>query len=433
MMQAKEAVQYFLGKHQMDYQAIDFDSVCEDFMAEMEAGLNGLESSLDMLPTYISDYENPVVNESIIALDAGGTNFRVSVIHFDGNSNPEIIYFEKYPMPGTQGELDKDAFFDLMADYVAPALHFGKKIGFCFSYPSDMEPSRDGRAIRCNKEVRVTNLQGELVGANLLAALRRKGFDADKRFVLLNDTVSTLLGGRAARPDKQFDGSIGFILGTGVNTCYAEQNALIRKNPGLSQNPGKTIINMESGGYAKVPAGDLDDAFDRTTTSPGEQRLEKMIAGAYQGGLLHCMIGKAMEEGIISASFDYAAITELTTKDINEFCDNPCVGLLADAVHHEEDREKLFYLIDAVIQRAAKLVAINFAAVMRKTGTGANPCRPVCVAAEGTTFYKSRLFRQKLDYYLNKYLNQRYGLYCDIVMAENMNIIGTAIAGSMAE
>ena len=89
----------------------------------------------------------------------------------------------------------------------------------------------------------------------------------------------------------------------------------------------------------------------------------------------------------------------------------------------------LYYLIDGVIERAAKFVAVNLAAIMQKTGKGKNPLKPVCITAEGTTFYKSKLFRDKLNYYVRTYLNDELNIYCEFVKAENATLIGTAIAG----
>jgi len=60
-------------------------------------------------------------------------------------------------------------------------------------------------------------------------ALNRLGVRQDKHFVLLNDTVATLLAGRAETSGRRFDSYIGFILGTGTNTSYVEHNRSIRK------------------------------------------------------------------------------------------------------------------------------------------------------------------------------------------------------------
>jgi len=68
-------------------------------------------------------------------------------------------------------------------------------------------------------------------------------------------------------------------------------------------------------------------------------------------------------------------------------------------------------------------------AVILKRGRGTNPCIPVCISAEGTTFHKSKLFRSKLDFYIKEYLHDKKGVYCEFVRADNATLIGTAIAG----
>ena len=99
----------------------------------------------------------------------------------------------------------------------------------------------------------------------------------EKQIVLLNDTVATLLAGKSASFGKDYDSFIGFILGTGTNTCYIESNRNIGKVKNL--DPAKSqIINIESGNFRKVPQTDLDIIFDNTTVNPGDYKFEKMFA-----------------------------------------------------------------------------------------------------------------------------------------------------------
>ena len=49
----------------------------------MKNGLEGKESSLLMLPTYIEAEGAVKPNEPVVAIDAGGTNFRAAKIYFD--------------------------------------------------------------------------------------------------------------------------------------------------------------------------------------------------------------------------------------------------------------------------------------------------------------------------------------------------------------
>ena len=79
MSTIKEKVEQFLGKYVMDYKDVDLNANCEKFLDEMQKGLNGEESSLLMIPTYISmDSEIPV-NEPVIVIEIGRASCRERV------------------------------------------------------------------------------------------------------------------------------------------------------------------------------------------------------------------------------------------------------------------------------------------------------------------------------------------------------------------
>ena len=73
------------------------------------------------------------------------------------------------------------------------------------------------------------------------------GLAGDALLAILVILLMSLLGGIAAFPNKDFDSYIGFILGTGTNTCYVEQCARIGKLPQI--NEGTMAVNMETGGF----------------------------------------------------------------------------------------------------------------------------------------------------------------------------------------
>lgn len=434
MQGLREKVESFLRKYGMDASRVDLEKNCAIFIDEMKNGLEGTGSLL-MIPTYIGmDREIPL-NEPIIAVDAGGTNFRVAVIHFDENKKLVTEEFKNYPMPGTKGEISKHEFFKTMADYIQPVLHKSSKISFCFSYPTEIMPDKDGRLIKFSKEVKVRDVKGELLGRNLIKEFEKRGFTGDRSVIVLNDTVATLLAGKAASPDRVFDGYIGFILGTGTNICYAEKCENITKVPELAAKGGSILINMESGGYSRVPRGQIDIEFDNDTMNPGDFAFEKTISGAYQGGLMLAVIRKAVREGLFSAEAAEKLINikELAAKEIDDFLYYPYGdNVLANCCSKSDssdDRAILFFLIDNIFERIAKFVAFSLTAVIEKTGRGKDPLKPVCITADGSTFYKSKLFRGKLDYYIRTYTNDTKGIYCEFVKVDNGTLIGTAIAG----
>ncbi len=421
----------FLRAQGMSAESFDMAAGVRAFVAEMETGLEGRGGSLEMIPTYVSVGKEIPVGEPVIAIDAGGTNLRVAVIHFDAQKMPVVEGFQRFPMPGTNGRIGRQEFFDIIAGYLAPLLPRANKIGFCFSYPTEILPNGDGRLIRFVKEVQVDGVEGELIGKGLLDAIAAAGHDAGKSIILLNDTVATLLAGKAARAAHPYGSYIGFILGTGTNTCYIERNANIKKARGL--NPaGAMVINIESGAYDKAPQGLVDRAFDAHTANPGVHPFEKMISGGYFGELALEVLMASAKTSLLSgqACEKLFGLKAFATKDGNEFLDEPYgAGKLAMCMDSAEDRVAAYYVIDGLYERAARFVAVNLAAVIKKSGAGQDPCRPVCITADGTMFHKTKLFRSKLEHYVKVFLNDEMGLYADFIEVENASLLGTAIAG----
>lgn len=436
MRDIKEAVQDFMRRNDMDHAGIDMEHEIQVFLEDMQNGLDGKKNCLDMLPTYIPMGEDIAVNEPIIVMDAGGTNFRVAVVHFDENKKPVIEDFNNYYMPGTRGEISKEEFFNTIVDYLKPVINKSNKIGFCFSYPTDILPNGDGKLIRFSKEIKVKDVIGEAIGAGILEALKEAGYTEPKRIVLLNDTVATLLGGKAAHSDMPYDSYIGYILGTGTNTCYIEQGVNINKLGDNRHNYETMLINMESGNYGKSPSGLIDKKFDNTTINPGAANFEKKISGGYLGGVIYIMLQEAAHAGLLSDTFkaNIEKVDTITTIDANEFMyepygDNLLASFCSKADGEgQKDRTTLYYLMDHMIERAAKLVAINLTAVVVKSGKGTDPCRPVCITADGSTFYKLKDFKSKLESYLKTYLVDGRDLHYEFVEAENANLTGSAIA-----
>jgi hexokinase len=426
----QKKVDEFLRRTGMHYERVALDENREVFQFEMRKGLGGEASSMLMLPTYISAESRVPKDKEIIVMDAGGTNFRVATVKF-GENGPEIGYFDKTAMPGIGGGIGRDAFFDVIAERLLPVLGVSDTVGFCFSYPTEIIPDKDGRVIRMNKEVVVDDIEGELVGAGINAALARKGH-GPKRFILLNDTVATMLGGIAVMKEQVYDGHIGYILGTGTNTCYLERAENITKSPEAVKAGGWMAVNMEAGGFSGVPMGDFDRALDDASVDPGSQLLEKMVAGAYQADLLFRTMGGAVKDGLFSRGFveKFGAVSSFTMYDVDQFCFFPYgENVLAELCEGSgEDALTLFEIIDASFERAARLTAVIFAGILLHTGCGKNPTKPVCVTAEGTTFYKSKPFRQKLDFYVRSYLNDALGVYVEFTRAENATLVGTAVA-----
>lgn len=431
----RESVNPFFLKVGFNCDAIDVEQLSRDFAEEMRKGLEGKEGSLMMIPTYIGMNEEPAINKPVIVLDAGGSNFRVSVVHLNEKHEPVIEKFQNYTMPGTTGEISSEEFFSRMAECVLPVIDDSDTIAFCFSYAAQPLANKDARVVSLAKELRVTDLVGQNLGERLNKALAKVSTAGAKKIIVLNDSVSTLLGGKAAST-RSFDSYIGFILGTGTNTCYCEQNKNITKISGSDE--GSMLINTESGSYSVFPISEVDKEFDSKLKDPGKYLFEKTIAGKYQGDLSLAYLKKAAEEGLFSSGTAERILNTQTVSsaEIDAFLfypygDNKLANCCGEGDEAEHDRLTVYAVIDTIFERAAKFVAANIAGVMLQTNAGHNPCRPTCVTADGSTFYYSKLFRSKLDYYVRTVLNDQMGLYCEFLKVDKATLIGTAIAGLM--
>ncbi len=421
----------FISRHLISASSVDEEKALSFTLSEMEKGLKGEDSSLAMIATYVGSDVSVKPGESVIVLDAGGTNFRTCLVSFDENRRPMISDFRKVGMPGVKEEVSKKEFFSTLADNVERLIDKSDRIGFCFSYAAKIEEDHDGIPLVFSKEIKAPEVIGERLGENLLAVLAERGHDVSKKKVaVVNDTVATLLAAIAECPDEA-SSYVGFILGTGTNTAYVEKLSNIPKSGRTGD--GKEIINVESGCLA-LRLGDIDEAFIKTTKDPEKYWFEKKISGAYLGPFSAFVIEKAIEEGVLSSSFAerYRTIEPLNTTRMSnylEMCHNKDYDLVRCVGDNEEDASALYRILKSIIERAGKLTAINLTAAILKSGGGMNPRYPVVINADGTTFYKTEFLEFYTRLYLDQILEKGHGRYYRMVNIENSPTLGAAIAG----
>ena len=418
----------FLKRHGLRAEDVDSDKVLDFFSSEMKRGLEGKESSLAMIATYTEAGNDIPDGESVIVMDAGGTNFRTCLVTFN-DGVAEISDFQKVGMPGAKKEVTKKEFFSILADNIERFMGKSKKIGFCFSYAAEITPDHDGIPLMFSKEIKAPEVIGKRIGKELLAELSSRGYDTEGMTVsIVNDTVATLLAAKAA---YKGDAStyIGFILGTGTNTAYVERNSNIKK---LTLSEGSQIINVESG-CLKLELSEIDSEFMKTTKDSNAYHLEKKISGAYLGPFALCVVKKAAKEGVFSSQSaeKISEMNDLETKDVGGFLreagdfSNPLSFFSAN----KEDARNAYIIMRSIVERSGKLTALNLTAAVIASGEGEDPRRPVVINADGTTFYKTCFLEDYVKEYLDQILWKKEGKVCQIVSIDNSPTIGAAIAG----
>ncbi len=428
----QSALKAFLSAHRFDTEGAEPDRLLADFAREMEAGLAGRRSSLPMIPAYIGTDGSVPPERPVIVIDAGGTNLRVATVRFARDGRPEIDDFHKTHMPGTRGEVTAEEFFACLADFVSPLAKASDRIGFCFSYRTEITPDGDGRLLRWSKQIRAPEVEGRLVGAELADRLERR-VGHRHRIRVLNDTVATLLAGRSLGMARRFGGYVGYILGTGTNSAYIERHAAIAKLIGLAHE-GRMAINIEAGGFARTPRSRFDELFDATTIDPGHYRLEKMTAGGYLGGLGLTMLREAADAGLFAPTAAEALrnLSDLSNKDLDDFCADPehPPEVFARMPLDAAGRERIRALGTALYRRAANLAALHLAAVLIRSASASDPKLPICANIDGSTYYRTRSaeFRRRMDRRLDAILASR-GIAYERTKVDDAPLIGAAVAG----
>jgi hexokinase len=447
-----EELAEFARHYGFHYDIVDPVQLVRDIRLDFERGLQGQRSSLPMIPAAISPVNQIPAGKTVIALDAGGTNLRAARVRFDENGKGIAEGTRKVPMPGTQGRVNAEQFFDEIVDVTAPLLAEDgavQGIGFCFSYPMEITKEADGILLAFSKEVDAPEVIGKAIGRGLRESLIRKNVKAPEKIVLLNDTVSTLLcgmaeipmdGGKREGPDKYGVGGgqgpvagpvIGFILGTGFNTAYPEKNI---PKIGFHSESSPQIVVCETGTFAPRYLGYLDREYDATTKNPGAYTLEKATSGAYLGPLNLHILKQAVRDGVLrfKKSGEFLTWPTLQTKDLNTFLRAPLVmeGLLGELFGTDE-RDALasfVYLCSIITERGALLSAAILAATVEHMDSGYDPFAPVRIAVEGTTYMRYQGMREALESYLHTMLVSAKPRSFVIAPVEQASLLGAAVA-----
>ncbi|XP_023791613.1 hexokinase-3 isoform X9 [Cyanistes caeruleus] len=380
---------------------------------EMERGLckeTNASASVRMLPTYVSHTPDGTEQGDFLALDLGGTNFRVLVVRVteEGISMASEIYVIPVAiMQGTGNELF-DHIIDCIMDFQTKQNLVTERLplGFTFSFPCQQVGLDKALLLTWTKGFSASGCVGQDVVQLLRDAAQRKQHLGMKVVALVNDTVGTMMACGYDDPKCE----IGLIVGTGTNACYMEE----MKNVGTVEgDQGRMCINMEWGAFGDNGCLDhifthFDRVVDETTINPGKQRFEKLISGMYLGEIVRQILLVMTEKQLL---FQGKPSPKLQTKDIfqTKFLSTIELNGLAlrqiRAILSEleldasfEDSVLMREVCQAVSLRAAQLCAAGLAAVVEKMRENRGLEQlSVTVGVDGTLYKLHPCFSQNLQ------------------------------------
>jgi len=310
----------------------DLKNMINEMHTEMQNGLSGYTSSLPMIPSFVNIPEG---NEKghFLALDLGGTNFRVVKVVLDGKGGALVTASSKYVLKKKDIQGTGEDLFNFIALCIKEFVNENNieeseivDLGFTFSFAVEQTNIAAGTLIGWSKGFTSSGVVGEDVVVCLNEALRRNGIFNIRVAALVNDTVGTLVAKNYT--EKTCD--VGVILGTGTNACYSETMANITKWRGVRHNKSM-IINMEWGIFDKLPLTYYDKILDKNTANPKDHILEKMISGLYLGELMRLILRDMASRGIYFNDKDmlgFARIGSFKTEYMSRIVEDSSLNLV---------------------------------------------------------------------------------------------------------
>jgi hexokinase len=270
-------------------------------------------SDICMLPTYCTSLPRGQEQGKFVALDVGGSTFRVALVELHGRqrSSGESMTIQQMTSTKIDESIRRLAgveFFDWMAARIQEVLNSEGDItllnntvplGLTWSFPIEQTSHRSGRMQGMGKGFRCAqDTLGQDLAELLETACARNGMSV-RVDAIVNDGAATLLSEAYADPST----SMGLIMGTGTNAAvYLPTSAIGRSKFGRRNSiwfggAERVIVNTELSMFGKdiLPQTIWDESLNKTHTIPDFQPLEYMTTGRYLGELMRLIMVDAVE------------------------------------------------------------------------------------------------------------------------------------------
>lgn len=437
-----------------------------EFLSEMQRGLDGVPgSTMQMIPSFVTQLPTGLEKGTFWALDLGGSNFRVVKVPLSsskggfGTMRDHKVQLPQSALSGSQSDL----FGFIAREIKKEGVQSGDVLAFTFSFPVDQTGIASGTLLEWTKGFSTTGVVGKDVAVLLAAALEREGLHVSVS-ALVNDTVGTLMAAAYSKSDAR----VGVILGTGNNACYLERLDRIGKWAGQKDDPDALmVVNMEWGGFGSdpnrgqgLPLTAADDEIDAASPNKGRQRFEKTISGLYLGELARLAMRELAHSVDISDGFtsdfrrdNKSAFWELDPNLTNRAFETRQAARMesdnssdlrivrsvlqehgVDCTHAALRDLKLAKLACTVVStRAAVLCAAAIACVVQKMQASGVPLNrgsqgrnSLCtIGIDGSVFEKYPRFEQRLEATLSK-----LRCHCSLLLAQDGSGKGAALVAA---
>lgn len=399
----------------------------KEFIRQMDEGLGKTGATLSQIPTYVTAVPNGTEKGLYMAVDLGGTNFRVCSIQLHGNSTFSLTQSKVAIPRQLMTARTSHELFAFLAKQIESFLktHHGFKshkerresfmgsseqeifsLGFTFSFPVQQFGINKGTLIRWTKGFDIDDTVGKDVCALLQKEIDALGLPV-RVAALVNDTVGTLMARSYTSPGKTGT-LLGAIFGTGTNGAYVEKLDKVTKLAKMGKaageidtSTGEMIVNTEWGSFdnhlSVLPVTPYDRDLDRESNNPGIQMFEKRVSGMFLGEILRRALLKLLNDKSVPLFSDADSNQNELHSTTNVAPDSPLykqwgldtsflsiasgdnsAGLKVTRQELDkeygvtaasaEDAEAVRLIASAIGKRAARLSAIAIAGIVIATG-----------------------------------------------------------------
>ncbi|KAK7204406.1 hexokinase-domain-containing protein [Myxozyma melibiosi] len=390
-----EAVAEIVDKFSISEQRLK--SISDEFIRLSKLGLHHEGESMSMIPSYVTSIPNGKEKGTFLAVDLGGTNFRVCSVHLNGDNTYDLLQTKtsipRELMVGTSKDLfaflakrvEEFIKTHLSEKFDEDSVDHQLKLGFTFSFPVNQTAINRGTLLRWTKGFDIKDTVGQDVCKLLqdeLDALNLKVHVA----ALVNDTVGTLMSRSYSSPG-QHSTLMGIIIGTGTNCAYVESlDAVVKLGESelasLAKTSNMMIINTEWGSFdtarAVIGSTEYDDSVDQRTPNKGMHLFEKRISGMFLGELLRVVLTDLRSKNLLFSSSSPQLETEwiLDTSALSrieaDFSQNLIATrtLISTDLGLEttlEERKAIKTIVSAIGKRSAYLAGAVVAGILELT------------------------------------------------------------------
>lgn len=270
-------------------------------------------SNISMLPSYQHTLPTGSEKGDFLALDVGGSTFRVALIRLcgkkeDGESEIQIRRIRNVVIDEKIRGLQGEAFFDWMADRIADMLaeynHMNGTtnarlpMGLAWSFPVEQTSPRTGKLLAMGKGFCATHgCEGDDLSELIMRSCNKKGVYVEMR-AIVNDGSATLVSQAYRDPEAR----MSLILGTGMNaSVYLPTSALAQEKFGNRPDAWfdaaqHVLVNTELSMFGKdvLPVTRWDEHLNATHRLPDFQPLEYLCTGRYLGEIVRLVLLEAI-------------------------------------------------------------------------------------------------------------------------------------------